>query len=267
MINILTLIIAVILGIIEGFTEFLPISSTTHLIIADTFFKSNLTNDKFFLTIVQLGSLLALFFYYKKDIFAIFKQTFQLKKEGYIVFFNLLNAFFISAVLGLIIHHYTINDYYIIICALIIVGMLMILISKKENSGMIGELFKLSPVNASIIGAMQALSAIPGVSRLGITVITGLFLNLKKETAIKFSFLLALPTMFAASIYEFGKLILDKQFISQNTAYYSAGFVASFLVSICFIKLLINFLIKCNIKYFGYYRILFALFILIFFSI
>lgn len=262
--NILLILKIIILGVIEAITEFLPISSTTHLLVADHFLQTGLTNDQFFLTIIQLGALFALLFYYQADIKNILYKTYHRKKEGFISFINLLNAFIISAILGLVIKNYIHNNYYLTFYALIILGIVMILITKKEegnNQGKIDELFKINPLIALVIGAAQSLSAIAGVSRLGITLTTGLLFNFKKDIAIKFSFLLALPTMFAASCYELLKIIIHHEINFAHTSYYIIAFASSLLASLAFIKFLILFLTKCNIRFFGYYRLFLAIII------
>lgn len=260
--NIFFILKIIILGVIEGITEFLPISSTTHLLLADRFLKTELTNDQFFLTIIQLGSLLALLFYYRLDIKNILYKTSKGKKEGFITFINLLNAFIMSAILGLLIKNYVHSNYHLTFYALIAVGILMILISKKEQTNRnIDELFRINPVTAISIGALQSLSAIAGVSRLGITLTAGLLFNLRKDIAIKFSFLLALPTMFAASCYELLKVIINNKIRYDYTLYYIIAFISSLIVSLIFIDFLISFLTKCNIRFFGYYRLLLAIII------
>jgi undecaprenyl-diphosphatase len=249
-----------ILSFIEGITEFLPISSTTHLLIAEHFLKTGFINDSFFMVLIQLGSLFALLLYYKTDISEIFKNTLALKKEGYIVIFNLLNAFIASAFLGLTLKHSFDfqNNYKVTFYAMIGVGILMILIGKKEKTGMIDGLHRIGTLNAFFIGVLQVFSMIPGVSRLGITVLGGLFFNLTKQNAIRFSFLLGLPTMFCASFFEFGKLIWKNEIQISNIKYYAASFFFSLIISLVLIKFLMKILHKTPMKFFGYYRIIFA---------
>ncbi len=249
-----------ILSFVESITEFLPVSSTTHLMLVDHFLRSGFISDAFFMVLIQFGALFALFFYYKKDIFEIIKNTISLKKEGYIVFFNLLNAFLASAVLGLIFkkNFNFAGSYKMTFFSIVIIGIFMILIQKKEKSGMIDQLYKISPLNSLIIGVLQVFSMIPGVSRLGITLLSGLFFNLTKENAIRFSFLLGLPTMFCASFFEFGKLVLEKKILPENAKFYFAGFVFSFLISLILINFLMKILLKVPLKFFGYYRICFG---------
>jgi undecaprenyl-diphosphatase len=251
------------LSLVESISEFLPISSSSHLIFADKFFlKSGLINNDFFMIFIQLGSLLALTFYYRSDIKNIFKETSQLKKEGYITFFNLLNAFIVSGIVGFLIKQIVHLDFIYSAYALIFFGIMMILLQKRQNYGRIMHLWEIPPLYAFLIGVSQGLSAFPGVSRLGITLIAGILLNLRKDIAIKFSFLLALPTMFAASVYELIKLIVRNEAIDLKSNI--IGFFFSLILSLVFIRPLIFLLQKINIKYFGYYRIIFATIILFF---
>jgi undecaprenyl-diphosphatase len=244
-----------ILSLIESITEFLPVSSTTHLLVADKFLQSNLTKNAFFLIFIQLGSLCALFSYYRNDIKKIIVETYKLKKEGYIPFFNLLNSFIVSAVLALFIKKNIHNQNFIYtIYTLMGVGLIMILLQKKQSRGAIESIVGISSVRAFIIGVAQAFSVFPGVSRLGITMIAGIALNIEKKNAIRFSFLLGLPTMLVGSVYEFIKVIMSNgeiYLIQSITAFF-----ITFALSLCFIKILISILISINIKYFGYYRII-----------
>lgn len=265
----------IILSLVESISEFLPISSTLHLLTTDHFLQTGLTKDPFFLTIIQMGSLSALFWYYRGQIKQIINNTLNLKKEGYIVFFNLLNAFIVCSILGLLIKKFHLLDkifpsaefnlYSIMAGSLIIVGLMMLAISKKENSGMISTLYQISPLNAYFIGAAQTLSMIPGVSRLGITLVSGICFNLSKQNAINFSFLLALPTFSAASGYEFISLYTNNQIKSEYWVFYLMAFFASLVFSLLLVSKLIKFLNYLPIRFFAYYRFIFAVFILLIF--
>ena len=131
-----------ILSLIESITEFLPISSTTHLLVADKYLlNSDLTKNAFFLLFIQLGSLCALFSYYWSDIKKIFVETYKLKKEGYVPFFNLFNSFIVSAILALFLKHNTNVQHFIYtVYTLIGIGAIMILLQKKQSRGAIENL-------------------------------------------------------------------------------------------------------------------------------
>jgi undecaprenyl-diphosphatase len=254
-----------VLSLVESVTEFIPVSSTTHLLIVDKFFlKSHLTENSFFLIFIQLGSLLALFFYYKDDIKRIFVETYKLKKEGYVPFFCLLNSFIVSGVLSLFIKK-TVQNFSLEYTAysLIGLGFIMILLQRKQDKGVISSLIEITPLRAFFIGIAQAFAVLPGVSRLGITMVSGILLNFTKENAIKFSFLLGIPTMLCGSLYEFIKLFSSDQELMLKESL--VGFFMTFVLSFFLIKLMIRFLIKTNIKYFGHYRVIFGLILLLVF--
>ncbi len=245
------------LSLVESISEFVPISSSIHLLFLDKFIlKTALTENDFFLIFIQFGALLALVFYYKNDIKNIFTQTFQLKKEGYIPFFNILNAFIISGIIGFLIKKTLNLEFIYNVYTMIIFGVFMVLLQKKQNHGQITTLHEIPSIYAFLIGVAQGISAFPGVSRLGITLIFGILLNLRKDIAIKFSFLLGLPTMLAASCYELIKLIVSNERFDFSPS--TLGFFFSLMLSLVFIKPMIRLLHKVNIKYFGYYRIIFA---------
>lgn len=252
-----------ILSLIEAITEFLPISSTTHLLMMDKFLlKSNLTENAFFLVFIQLGSLCAIVFYYRNDIKKIFVDTKKLKKEGYIPLFNLINSFLVSIVLGLSFKKFFSNiDFSCSPYFLIILGVVMIFLTKRQSTGHIENLHEITPIRAFFIGVAQAFSIFPGVSRLGITLIVGILANLEKKNAIRFSFLLGMPTMFAGTIYEL--IILYRE---HNNQYLAEGIIAFFLTlcfSILIIKIAIKLLTKINIRFFGYYRIILGIILLV----
>jgi undecaprenyl-diphosphatase len=141
----------------------------------------------------------------------------------------------------------------------------MVLLRKKQSRGTIENLYEISPIRAFFIGMSQALSVFPGVSRLGITMIAGILLGIEKRNAIKFSFLLGLPTMFAGTIYE-----LITTYSSGSTIHIQdslEAFFFTFCFSILFIKILISILTNLNIKFFGYYRIILGTIILWFLKI
>ena len=248
----------IFLSLIESITEFLPISSTLHLLVVDKFFlHSSLTQNSFFLVSIQSGSLLALLVYYKNDIKRIIIETRKLKKEGYIVTFNLINAFIISGLLALFIKK-TYPELEFIYSAYIMIslGFVMVLLSKRQSKGIIENLHEITSLRAFFIGVAQALSVFPGVSRLGATMTSGILLNIEKKNAITFSFLLGIPTMIAGTIYE-----LTKSYSSKSTLFFSESLIAfasSFLFSLLLVTVLIKILVKINIKFFGYYRIIFG---------
>jgi undecaprenyl-diphosphatase len=251
---------AIILSIVEGLTEFLPVSSTGHLVLASKLLSIMQTDFvKSFEIIIQLGSIFAIIFLYWKTIL-----------KNILVWKKIITAFIPTAIIGFalykIIKSFLLGNPMVTLYALLVGGILLILLEKiyKEKDHHADEIEKISYKNAFLIGVFQSISVIPGVSRSAATIISALFLGTKRKTAVEFSFLLAIPTMFAAS----GLDILKNNFSFTTHEYLIllVGFVGSFLVAIIAVKFLLNFIKKHTFILFGIYRIilaiLFGLFIL-----
>jgi undecaprenyl-diphosphatase len=244
---------AVILSIVEGLTEFLPISSTGHLILASKILSIMQTDFvKSFEIIIQLGSIFAIIFLYWNLI---------LKNKK--IWKKVIIAFIPTAVIGFslyrIVKQVLLGNSVITLYALFIGGILLILLEKiyKEKDYHADSIEKISPKNAFLIGIFQSLSIIPGVSRSAATIIPALFLGTKRKTAVEFSFLLAIPTMLAAT-----GLDLIKSNFSFSFSQYSilaTGFIGSFIVAIFAVKFLLNFIKKHTFIPFGIYRIILAI--------
>lgn len=244
---------AVILGIVEGITEFLPISSTGHLILTAHLLK--LTQTEFLKTFeisIQLGAILSVVFLYWKTLCTDLKT---LKR--------IIVAFIPTAVLGLtfygIIKKFLFSSNAIILGALFIGGVFIIIFEmlyrQKENAA--ESLSDISYKQSFLIGAFQSIAMIPGVSRAAATICGGLFLGLKRKTIVEFSFLLAIPTMAAATGLDLVKNI--GAFSSDQIVFLAVGFVTSFIVALLSIKFLLYFIKRNNFILFGIYRILLAL--------
>ncbi|MCU0680006.1 MAG: undecaprenyl-diphosphate phosphatase [Planctomycetes bacterium] len=251
---------AAIMGLVQGISEFLPISSTAHLMFTGKLLQIN-QNDfaKAFEVIIQFGSILAvLVLYWRK-----FLSWSLLKK--------LLVAFLPTAVLGLvfykIIKTYLMESYTLISWTLILGGLFLIIFEyfyskkhKEETSDQ--ELDNISYKNCLLIGLFQAIAMIPGVSRSAATIIGGLSLGLRRKMIVEFSFLLAVPTMLAASA-----LVLVKNlsaFSVANINYLVVGFIISFIVALLSIKFLLHYIRKNNFIPFGIYRIIAGLLFFLF---
>jgi len=243
---------AIILSIIEGITEFLPISSTGHMILTSKFLNVTQTDFvKSFEIIIQLGAIFAIIFLYWKTI---------TKNLG--VWKKIITAFIPTAIIGFllfkIIKNYLLGNSLITVIALLVGGILLIILEKtyKEKDHHAENIEKISYKNAFLIGVFQSISVIPGVSRSAATIIPALFLGTKRKVAVEFSFLLAIPTMFAAS----GLDIIKSNF-SFTFPEYSVlvvGFIGSFLVATLTVKFLLNFIKKHTFIPFGIYRIILA---------
>lgn len=244
---------AIILGIVEGITEFLPISSTGHLILTSQVLGLAPTDFlKTFQIVIQFGAILGVVFLYWKILLRNFR-----------VFKLVLTAFIPSVILGLIfyriIKNYLLDNLTVVLVALFLGGVFLIVFEKfhKEKDDALETLGSISYRQALLIGLAQCAALVPGVSRSAATVLGGLALNLKRKTIVEFSFLLAVPTMLAASVldlYQNAGLFSADQF-----GLLSVGFIISFFVAIASVKFLLKFIQKNTFTAFGVYRVILAL--------
>ncbi len=243
----------VILSVVEGLTEFLPISSTGHLILTSKLLSIPTTEFlKTFEIVIQLGAIMAVVFLYFRKLVSNIK-----------LINKLIVAFLPTALVGFLLYPFIkgflLGSTFTTLVSLFLGGLILIFIDKLipnvENKKM--DLENLSYKNAFLIGVFQSISVVPGVSRAAATIIGGLFGGLKRSEAVEFSFLLAVPTMFAASGYDLYKSA--HLFNSQDFTYLTIGFVLSFLFAVIAIKFLVNFVKKNDFKVFGVYRIVLAL--------
>lgn len=276
---IIEIIKAVIFGIVEGITEWLPISSTGHLILVEQFLKFKEVSPEFwdmFEVVIQLGAILAVVVLYFKKIWPFTKNKEEaIKKTGILSFFNkeimslwgkIIVACVPAAIIGLLFDDVFEALFYNPFCialALIIFGIAFIIVenwnknkeSKKEKNSQI------TYKEAIIIGFFQLLAAIfPGTSRSGATIIGGLLIGLSRPNAAEFTFYLAIPTMLGASLLKLVKFGFT--FTGIEIAVLLVGMLVSFLVSILVIKFLMDYIKKHDFKSFGYYRIILGIIVL-----
>lgn len=260
---------AIILGIVEGITEFLPISSTGHLILVNQFvsFEQSFTN--MFDVVIQLGAILSVVVYFRKRIFPygdekkdFFKsQTFDLWKKTIV---GVVPALFIGALLQEKIEEKLFNPLTVSI-ALVIGGIVLIFIEGRKKHAKIESIASLSYITALSIGLIQCLAMIPGTSRSAATIIGAMLLGCSRIVAAEFSFFLAIPTMVAASAYSLYKTGLSMT--QSEMIILAVGFVVSFLVAWIVIKAFMSFISRNDFKPFGYYRIILGGLILAYFAI
>jgi len=243
----------IILSIIEGITEFLPISSTGHMILASTLLKIQETDFvKSFEIIIQLGAILAVLILYWKKLL--------LNKKTLI---NVFIAFLPTAVVGLILYKFIKNvllgNPWIVVWSLGIGGVLLILLEifHKDQSIEKGTIADMTPVQSFIIGCIQSLSVIPGVSRAAATIAGAMLTGMKRAEAVEFSFLLAIPTMAAATGLDFVKSA--KHFTGSQYEMLGLGFVVAFLTALIVVQWFIGFVKKYTFIPFGIYRIIIAI--------
>jgi undecaprenyl-diphosphatase len=247
---------AIILAIVEGLTEFLPVSSTGHMIIASSLL--GIESDPFtktFTVAIQLGAIVSVLVLYWKRFF----QSFNF-------YFKLLVAFIPAMVFGLLFNDQIdalLENVIVVAISLIAGGILFLFIDKLFNKAS-QSTESVSYRSAFIIGMFQVIAMIPGVSRSAATIIGGLTQKLNKKTAAEFSFFLAVPTMLAATGYKLLKFYLDgNTFGQEQITTLMVGNVVAFVVALLAIKSFISYLTKHGFKVFGYYRIILGSIILI----
>lgn len=254
---------AIILGIVEGITEFLPISSTAHLDIAAYFLGiSSTTFFKTFQIGIQLGAILAVVVLY-----------YRLLSRNIEVWKKILIAFVPTAAIGFVLYKIIkdvlLGNFMIALTALFVGGILLIVFElfHKEKQGAESseqEIVSMSYGRAFLIGLAQALAVIPGVSRAAATIVTGLGLGMRRQAIVEFSFLLAIPTMAAATGYDIYKNA--SLFSSDQFGVLAIGFIAAFISALLAIKFLLYFVKTKNFIWFGVYRIVIAVILFFIFT-
>lgn len=253
----MTITQSIIIAIIEGLTEFLPVSSTGHMILASA--AMNIHDDEFVKTFeifIQLGAILAIALMYIKRFF-----------QGWNIYFKLLAAFIPTAIIGLLAYDY-IKAYLfnpvVVSVSLIVGGIVLIFVDKKvvSQESTVEEVEDMTYKNAFFIGLFQCLSMVPGTSRAAATIIGGVFNGLNKKQATEFSFLLAVPTMMAASGYDLLKT--DLAFTNNQLQMLGVGTFVAFITAWFAVKVFLRFVSNHGFTAFGYYRIALGVLFLIF---
>lgn len=252
---------AVILGIVEGITEFLPVSSTGHLILANQIVKFQNTNEHFlqmFDIVIQLGAILSVIVYFWDKIFPFSpRKTPEERKNTWETIFKsfagVIPAIVIGAIFGKKIEDKLFHPA-VVAGALLIGGIILILVEMKKKQPKIHSIKELTYKTAIAIGLIQCLAMIPGTSRSAATIIGALFLGLSRESAVEFSFFLSIPTMIAASGYSMFKA--GFHLAGHEWAILGTGFLVSFLVAWVAVAVLMNYIRRHDFKPFGAYRII-----------
>jgi undecaprenyl-diphosphatase len=262
----------IIIGIVEGITEWLPISSTGHMILVDTFLKLNMSESfkTMFFVVIQLGAILAVVVLYFDKLFPFkFKQKPIIQKETFILWLKIVIASIPAGVIGILFDDKIDELFYgyqTVTFTLILYGIIFILIENKQKNRIskINSISSLSWKTAFLIGVFQVLSLIPGTSRSGITIIGAMLIGTSRTVAAEFTFFLAIPVMFGASLIKllkFGFIFTQSEIIILII-----GMLTAFFVSILAIKFLIGYIKKHDFKAFGFYRIGLGLIVLSYFS-
>lgn len=262
-----------LLGIVEGITEWLPISSTGHLILAEEFIKLNMNDDfiNMFNVVIQLGAIMAVVVIYfnKLNPFAPSKTKKQ-KMLTIQLWVKVIIATLPAAVIGLLFDDFIeehFMNYVVVALMLIIYGVAFIVVEKKHENmtAKANKLTELTIPMALAIGGFQVLALIPGTSRSGATILGGLLIGASRGVAAEFTFFLAIPVMFGASLLKIIKFGLH--FEAIEIMLLILGCVVSFVVSIFAIKFLMQYIKKHDFKVFGYYRIVLGIIVLLYFGI
>jgi len=274
---ILEILKVIILGIIQGITEWLPMSSTGHLILINDLMPLKIYQDTFanqefvdmFMVVIQFGSILAvLLLYFDKLNPFTKKKNEQEKKDTMALWFKVVIASIPAAVLGLLFDDLIDAKLYnsqVVATALIVYGILFIIIENKNKPFTVGKLKAISYRQAFLVGCFQVLALIPGTSRSGSTILGGIIIGLKRSVVAEFSFFLAIPVMFGASLLKLLKMQVSLTLLSGSVLI--LGMFVAFVVSIFAIKFLMGYIKKHDFKAFGYYRIVLGVIILLYYGL
>ncbi len=273
--DIIEILKALILGIVEGITEWLPISSTGHMILVDEFLKLNVSEEfkSMFLVVIQLGAILAVVVLYFKKLIPLDVQNKKLhwKKDTLTMWLKIIVSCVPAAIVGVFFDDQLEAVFYnwqTVSAALIIFGILFIIIEKRNR----GREPKINSINdityktAIIIGMFQLIAAVfPGTSRSGATIVGALLIGVSRSIAAEYTFFLAVPVMFGASALKLVKFGFD--FSSMELAILAVGLISAFIVSILAIKFLMSYIKKHDFTVFGWYRIVLGAAVILYFAI
>ncbi len=271
--NIIEILKVIVLGIVEGFTEWLPISSTGHMILVDEIIHLNQPDSykNMFLVVIQLGAILAVVVLYfdRLNPFSPRKKAAQ-KKATFILWSKIILACLPAAVIGIlvddILDKYLMNGY-VVAATLIIYGVLFLVIENrnKYRNFEVQKVGEISYQTALYIGLFQLLSLIPGTSRSGSTILGAMILGCSRAASAEFSFFLGIPVMFGASLLKIVKFGFN--FSGAQIFYLILGMVVAFAVSVYAIKFLMGYIRQHDFKFFGYYRIVLGAIVLLYFGV
>lgn len=266
---IIDMIKSVILGIVEGITEWLPISSTGHMILVNSFIKNtdSFTASDLYLYVIQLGAILAVVTLYFKKLnpFAPSKTTKE-KAGTWQMWFKVLVACLPAAVIGLLLDPVMerIENAWVVAAMLIVYGIGFILVENMNKKEKVTDMNSMTYKTAFLIGMFQVLSIIPGTSRSGATILGAIILGCSRSLAAEFSFFLAIPVMFGVSLLKILKYGLNMP--SADWAVLLVGMAVAYIVSALAIKFLMEYVRKHDFKAFGWYRIVLGIIVLAYFS-
>ena len=265
---------AILFGIVGGITEWLPVSSTGHMILLDEFVKLKVSPEfyEMFQVVIQLGAILAviLLFFHKLNPFSPKKTDVQ-KKNTWSLWFKVVVAVIPSAAIGLLLDDWMdahLYNYVVVAITLVVYGVAFILMEKGEKVAKIKDVYDIDYKTAILIGAFQCLSLIPGTSRSGSTILGAIALGVARPAGAEFSFFLAIPTMLGASALKLLKFMLSGvSATGMEIGVLAIGCVVSFIVSLLVIRALMEYVRKHSFSVFGVYRIILGIAVLGYFLI
>ena len=267
---------AILFGIVEGITEWLPVSSTGHLILLDEFLQLNISEAfyEMFQVVIQLGAILAVIvlFFHKLNPFSPKKDAPQ-KKDTWQLWFKVIVAVIPSAVIGLLLDDWMdahLYNYIVVAIMLIVYGIAFLFVEKwnQRRSFRIQDVTEIDYRTALLMGAFQCLSLIPGTSRSGATILGAIILGVARPAGAEFSFFMAIPTMLGASALKLLKFLMDgASATSTELMVLITGCVVSFIVSLIVIKGLMEYVRKHSFSVFGIYRIVLGIAVIGYFVI
>ena len=265
---------AVLFGIVEGITEWLPVSSTGHMILLDEFVKLKVSEEfyEMFQVVIQLGAILAviLLFFHKLNPFSPQKTAVQ-KEKTWQLWFKVVVAVIPSAVIGVLLDDWMdahLYNYVVVAIALIVYGVAFILMERRQKDTKIDNVYAIDYKTAILIGAFQCLSLIPGTSRSGSTILGAIILGVARPAGAEFSFFLAIPTMLGASALKLLKFLRSGvSATGTEIGVLVIGCVVSFVVSLLVIRALMEYVRKHSFSAFGVYRIVLGVVVIGYFGI
>lgn len=271
--DILELLKIIIIGIVEGITEWLPISSTGHMLLIDEFLQLDMSESfkEMFFVVIQLGAILAVVVIFWKKMFPFhFTEKPVIQKDIFSMWFKVVVACIPSAVLGALFDDFLeahLGTPMIIAIMLLVYGVFFIIIEdwNKKRTPKIATLEQIDYKTAFIIGMFQVLAMIPGTSRSGATIVGALLIGVSRVAAAEFTFFLAVPTMFGASAFKLLKFGLD--FTTTELITLVLGMGIAFVISVLVIKFLMSYIKKHDFKVFGWYRIILGIIVILYFGI
>lgn len=260
---------SLLLGIVEGITEWLPISSTGHMILVNEFIgNEGFTSSDLYIYVIQLGAILAVvtLYFHKLNPFSP-KKTAAEKADTWQMWFKVIAACIPAGVIGLALNDFMdkFENWYVVSATLILYGIAFLFIEKKGRKATTTTIRGLSYKTALLIGAFQVLSIIPGTSRSGSTILGAMILGCSRAVAAEFSFFLAIPVMFGVS---FLKIVTnDVAMTGGDVAALLLGMAVAYVVSLAAIRFLMDYVKKHNFKAFGVYRIILGVVVILYFGI